>query len=214
MRAASCTTSMKRMVVVCNRGCQLPGPTHPPVFPPGAVRLCVPAPRTGDRAVSIYSKFPPWLCRPGAGYGRHLPCGCPLPGLFRVSWHAIALAVPYRSSNGKLPACRYVLEVVDQYRAQTAKLPTVQTVSIPDGTRLTVCGDTHGQLEDLFSIFTINGPPSATNAVRLHAAVPCCVSSCHCHNPAWSLLGPRVYAATAAAGCYCCCCPSVCGWMR
>ncbi|GBG31748.1 Serine/threonine-protein phosphatase [Hondaea fermentalgiana] len=40
---------------------------------------------------------------------------------------------------------------------------TVQDIDIPEGVKLTVVGDTHGQLQDLFTIFTINGVPSETN---------------------------------------------------
>jgi protein phosphatase len=40
---------------------------------------------------------------------------------------------------------------------------SVQDIEIPEGVRLTVVGDTHGQLQDLFTIFTINGLPSDKN---------------------------------------------------
>jgi len=40
---------------------------------------------------------------------------------------------------------------------------TVQDISIQSGIKLTVVGDTHGQLQDLFTIFQVNGLPSATN---------------------------------------------------
>lgn len=43
--------------------------------------------------------------------------------------------------------------------------PTVQEITIPEGKKLTVVGDTHGQLQDLFTIFTINGLPSDENMV-------------------------------------------------
>lgn len=64
------------------------------------------------------------------------------------------------------PVRRYVLEVLERGKEHFSKIPTIQTTSVPAGTRLTICGDTHGQLEDLYSIFTINGPPSPTNRVR------------------------------------------------
>ena len=65
-----------------------------------------------------------------------------------------------------------MLEVLAQFRDQSQRLPTLQTVTIPEGSRLTVCGDTHGQLEDLYSIFTINGAPSSTNTVRRPTTIP------------------------------------------
>jgi len=40
---------------------------------------------------------------------------------------------------------------------------TVQEIEIPKGVKLTVVGDTHGQLQDLYTIFTINGVPTETN---------------------------------------------------
>lgn len=40
---------------------------------------------------------------------------------------------------------------------------TVQEIEIPEGVKLTVVGDTHGQLQDLFTIFTINGVPNEKN---------------------------------------------------
>lgn len=42
--------------------------------------------------------------------------------------------------------------------------PTLVDIDIPEGSRLTVCGDTHGQYYDLLNIFEKNGgPPSPTN---------------------------------------------------
>mmetsp|Transcript_10910 Transcript_10910/g.19271 ORF Transcript_10910/g.19271 Transcript_10910/m.19271 type:complete len:1080 (+) Transcript_10910:403-3642(+) len=40
---------------------------------------------------------------------------------------------------------------------------TLQDITITEGIKLTVVGDTHGQLQDLFTIFTINGVPSEKN---------------------------------------------------
>ena len=43
------------------------------------------------------------------------------------------------------------------------KEETVQTITIPKDVKLTIIGDTHGQLEDLYTIFSIKGIPSETN---------------------------------------------------
>jgi hypothetical protein len=58
---------------------------------------------------------------------------------------------------------KYTMQMLNKYRAIANALPTLETLSIPEGTKLTVCGDTHGQLQDVFTIFTINGLPSPTN---------------------------------------------------
>ncbi|KAJ3115890.1 PsbP domain-containing protein 3, chloroplastic [Phlyctochytrium bullatum] len=41
--------------------------------------------------------------------------------------------------------------------------PTIVDIDIPAGSRLTVCGDIHGQYYDLLNIFKMNGKPSPTN---------------------------------------------------
>jgi serine/threonine-protein phosphatase 5 len=43
-------------------------------------------------------------------------------------------------------------------------LPSLVDVAVPEGGRLTVCGDVHGQFYDLLNIFELNGLPSETNA--------------------------------------------------
>jgi serine/threonine-protein phosphatase 5 len=37
------------------------------------------------------------------------------------------------------------------------KLPNLVEISIPKDGRLTVCGDVHGQLPDLLTVFEMNG---------------------------------------------------------
>jgi len=66
-------------------------------------------------------------------------------------------------SDGKLPPFRVVLALLCAFRRWAAALPTVLELAVEEGTRLTVVGDTHGQLEDVLTIFTINGVPSAAN---------------------------------------------------
>jgi hypothetical protein len=58
---------------------------------------------------------------------------------------------------------KYVVALLSAYRRYAADLPTLVEVEVAQGTTVTVCGDTHGQLQDLFSIYSINGPPSPTN---------------------------------------------------
>ena len=49
------------------------------------------------------------------------------------------------------------------FKKRAAQLPTVQHLTIGDDEKFTVVGDLHGQLQDLFTIFTINGLPSPKN---------------------------------------------------
>ncbi|RHZ19507.1 hypothetical protein DYB37_002107 [Aphanomyces astaci] len=58
---------------------------------------------------------------------------------------------------------RYVMEVLLEAKKVFNALPTLQEISVADGEKLTVVGDIHGQLKDLFTIFTTNGLPSVKN---------------------------------------------------
>jgi diadenosine tetraphosphatase ApaH/serine/threonine PP2A family protein phosphatase len=64
--------------------------------------------------------------------------------------------------NGHLLYYEDVLQVLDSTREVLQALPNV--VHIPMHTRLTIVGDLHGQLDDLFSIFKLNGLPSLRNS--------------------------------------------------
>ena len=65
--------------------------------------------------------------------------------------------------SGKPLHYKYAVGLVAAYRRFVDALPTLVYTEIAPGSRLTVCGDTHGQLQDLLSIFTINGIPTRTN---------------------------------------------------
>jgi serine/threonine-protein phosphatase 5 len=41
--------------------------------------------------------------------------------------------------------------------------PTIEDIVIPEGSKITVCGDIHGQYYDLLNVFEINGLPSPEN---------------------------------------------------
>lgn len=41
--------------------------------------------------------------------------------------------------------------------------PSLVDITVPKGSRMTVCGDVHGQFYDLLNIFELNGLPSPTN---------------------------------------------------
>uniref|UniRef100_H3GLM9 Serine/threonine-protein phosphatase n=1 Tax=Phytophthora ramorum TaxID=164328 RepID=H3GLM9_PHYRM len=58
---------------------------------------------------------------------------------------------------------KYVLEILKEGVKSLAPLPTLQEITLAEGEKITVIGDLHGQLQDLFSIFSINGLPTRTN---------------------------------------------------
>jgi hypothetical protein len=58
---------------------------------------------------------------------------------------------------------RYVAQLLVRFKKAGSTLRTVQRLKINENEKFTVVGDLHGQLQDLFTIFTINGLPSPTN---------------------------------------------------
>lgn len=64
---------------------------------------------------------------------------------------------------GKRLHYKYAVQMISAYRRYAGELPTLVEVDVAAGTTVTVVGDTHGQLKDLFAIYTINGVPSPTN---------------------------------------------------
>lgn len=64
---------------------------------------------------------------------------------------------------GKKLHYKYAAALVGWYKRYAGALPTLVQTAVAPGGRVTVCGDTHGQLEDLFTIFTINGHPTPEN---------------------------------------------------
>ncbi len=64
---------------------------------------------------------------------------------------------------GKILHYKYIMALFLLAKRVFDAEETVQDITIPQGARLTVVGDIHGQLEDLYTIFSIKGVPSATN---------------------------------------------------
>jgi len=62
--------------------------------------------------------------------------------------------------KGKPLHIKYALDLLAQSRKIFAAEPTLQDIVVGDGHKLTLVGDLHGQLADLFTIFTLNGLPS------------------------------------------------------
>ncbi|GCB62600.1 hypothetical protein scyTo_0014513 [Scyliorhinus torazame] len=55
---------------------------------------------------------------------------------------------------------RYVLQLLNETRKHLEHLPNINHVSTCYGKEITICGDLHGKLDDLFLIFYKNGLPS------------------------------------------------------
>lgn len=83
-----------------------------------------------------------------------------------ISWpltESQVVAMMEAFKDGRRLHLRYAMQILARYRRFAGAMPTLVDVTVKPGTRLTICGDTHGQLQDLFSIFTINGIPSPSN---------------------------------------------------
>ncbi|XP_069868371.1 serine/threonine-protein phosphatase with EF-hands 2 [Dipodomys merriami] len=76
--------------------------------------------------------------------------------------HATALVEAFRLKR-QLHA-RYVLNLLYEARKHLAQLPNINRVSTCFSEEITVCGDLHGQLDDLIFIFHKNGLPSPERA--------------------------------------------------
>ncbi|TID19951.1 Metallo-dependent phosphatase [Venturia nashicola] len=68
-----------------------------------------------------------------------------------------------RFKDGKKLHKKYVYQIVLAVKQLVYDEPTMVEVSVPEGHKLTVCGDTHGQFFDLINIFELNGYPSDTH---------------------------------------------------
>lgn len=69
-----------------------------------------------------------------------------------------------RFRNGKKIHRKYVFQIVKAVLEIVKAGPTMVEIKVEDGSKLTVCGDTHGQFFDLLEIFRLNGYPSETHA--------------------------------------------------
>jgi serine/threonine-protein phosphatase 5 len=58
---------------------------------------------------------------------------------------------------------KYAIQIILGVIKLLAQLPTLVDIDVPPGTRLTVCGDVHGQFYDMLNIFKINGLPGPEN---------------------------------------------------
>ncbi|ORY51336.1 hypothetical protein BCR33DRAFT_712420 [Rhizoclosmatium globosum] len=58
---------------------------------------------------------------------------------------------------------KYVYKIMLATKAIFENSPTIVDIPVPEGSKITVCGDIHGQYYDLLNIFKMNGLPSETN---------------------------------------------------
>ncbi|KAJ3119565.1 Serine/threonine-protein phosphatase 5 [Physocladia obscura] len=58
---------------------------------------------------------------------------------------------------------KYVFQILVAAKKLFEESPTIVDISVPEGKRITVCGDIHGQFYDLLNIFEMNGLPSDDN---------------------------------------------------
>lgn len=65
--------------------------------------------------------------------------------------------------NEKLLHRKHVYKIMFAIRELFTQMPTLVDITIPKGTKFTVCGDIHGQFYDLLNIFELNGYPSEEN---------------------------------------------------
>lgn len=57
----------------------------------------------------------------------------------------------------------YVTRILYETGKMYKNAKNLQEITIPENCKFTIVGDLHGQLEDLFTIFSLNGLPSPTN---------------------------------------------------
>lgn len=69
-----------------------------------------------------------------------------------------------RFKDGKRIHKKYVFQIIKAVRDLVYAEPTMVETEVPEKTRLTVCGDTHGQYFDLLEIFRLNGYPTEEHA--------------------------------------------------
>ncbi|KKY15797.1 putative serine threonine protein phosphatase ppt1 [Phaeomoniella chlamydospora] len=69
-----------------------------------------------------------------------------------------------RFKNGKKIHRKYVFQIIKAVKEIVYDEPAMVEMEVPQGTTLTVCGDTHGQYFDLLEIFRLNGFPTDKHA--------------------------------------------------
>uniref|UniRef100_A0A5F8GB71 Serine/threonine-protein phosphatase n=1 Tax=Monodelphis domestica TaxID=13616 RepID=A0A5F8GB71_MONDO len=82
--------------------------------------------------------------------------------MFPLTYSDVLLLIKAFKENQILHA-RYVLEVLVEAKKVLKQLPNITHIMSIETKELTICGDIHGKLDDLFLIFYKNGLPSGNN---------------------------------------------------
>ncbi|XP_044525196.1 serine/threonine-protein phosphatase with EF-hands 1 [Gracilinanus agilis] len=82
--------------------------------------------------------------------------------IFPLTYTDVLLLINAFKENQILHA-RYVLEVLVEAKKVLKQLPNITHIMSIEAKELTICGDIHGKLDDLFLIFYKNGLPSGNN---------------------------------------------------
>ena len=58
---------------------------------------------------------------------------------------------------------KYLFQLLFKVKAMFEASGPIVDIAVPEGKKITVCGDIHGQFYDLLNIFKTNGYPSESN---------------------------------------------------
>lgn len=119
--------------------------------------------RSAEQALALLAKNKDKVVGNAEDYADAIPVEYVGPKLTWPLTLQSVLAMMEDFKNGKILHHAYVTEVLHEVRKTMGALSTLQEIKIEDGSKLTIVGDIHGQLQDLYSIFTINGIPSMSN---------------------------------------------------
>ncbi|KAJ3275200.1 PsbP domain-containing protein 3, chloroplastic [Terramyces sp. JEL0728] len=84
------------------------------------------------------------------------------PHLNELNLEFVTELLDYMKQQKKLHK-KYLWQMMIQIKKYFESRPSIEDVVIPEGAKITVCGDIHGQYYDLLNLFELNGLPSETN---------------------------------------------------